>query len=151
MIGKTSYKYLFSAAVIVVGGFILFNIAFLLAALIFNGMNTLLGLEEHAKPSIIGIMLYTVIILTATVLVFISKLNDVTKATFLTMPLMVALIGQGILLYQQPKAIPIAIATITILTLLSLFYKYKKTWEYSFACIYVGIVLIATIALNIEI
>lgn len=148
---KINAKHIGSAAVVVAVGFILFNVAFLLAALIFNGTNLLLGLEEHSKPSFWGVLIYAGLMVLLTYLMFKSKRSHLVKATFMTMPLMVTLIGQAILLYKLPEIIPIIMGLGIISSIIYICYQRKVHWLYYFSTLYVGMVLVITIIFNIEI
>lgn len=96
-------KNLLSALVIIVGGFIFFTLAFLLYAFVINVTMSALKMTQNEVPPIIGRLLYLFLIFLISWFVFRSHMNNLIKATFLTMPLMVILVMLGIILYQQSK------------------------------------------------
>jgi hypothetical protein len=127
-----------SAIVIIVAGYILFNLAFLLAALVINGITLLTGgsFEQAPKPYATGV--YLLLIAVISWLVFRSKLSHLVKATYMTMPLMVALVYTGILLYQQPMWVPIGVGAVIVGAVLFFIYRRKLPWLYYFATLYVA-------------
>ncbi len=134
---KPWQKNLFSAFIIIAGGFLLFNLAFLIFAFITNTAMSALGIPENTSPpSVLRAFAVTVILMIA-VLVFRSKLNDTVKATFLTMPLMTILVLVGMTLY--PKTLLVVLLSAAIIGGL-IFYLYQKKlpWVYFFATIYVA-------------
>jgi hypothetical protein len=134
--------------VIVVAGFLLFNIAFMLAALVINGVSRLAGTQE---PSYYGVGIYIIIILIISWFVFRSRFNDLTKATFLTMPLMVILITGGISLYQHSKWLIAGIGALFISAVLFYLYKMKLSRLYYFAVIYVAILALCVMIFDVQI
>lgn len=140
-----------SVFVIVIGGFILFNVAFILAALVINGLMSIMGIPENAAPPELSKIIYLILILLISSVVFKSKLNTLVKATFLTMPLMVTLVMIGILLYEQSKMLNVVIGTAIICLVLLYLRKKKLSWQYYFAVFYVAILALCIIFFNIQI
>ncbi len=133
-------KKLLSGLVIIIGGFILFNIAFIVAAFIMNTTNKLLGLGENAAPHIIGALIFLMLLTVLSWLVYRSKLDKLLKATALTVPLMVIFTIIGMQLYEQPKWVPFLLCGAIVTGLSYNLYKKKSPWEYYFAVICVSII-----------
>jgi len=148
---KLYQKNILSVLAIVVGGFILFNLAFLLAALVINATMSLLGMAQNEAPPFVGRILYLLIILLISWFVFHSRLNQIIKATFLTMPLMVILVMVGISLYQQSKWMVAGIGAVIICFMLSYLYKKKLSWLYYFSTFYVVVLALCVMLFNVQI
>lgn len=140
-----------SALVIVVGGFILFNLAFLLAAFVINITIDVLGMVQNEAPPVVGRILYLLLIFLISWFVFRSRLNDIIKATFLTMPLMIVLVMAGISLYQQSKWMIAGIGALIICSVLSYIHKKRLPWLYYFSTIYVAVLALCVMIFNIQI
>jgi len=151
-IKNTAIRNIVYAAIIIVGGFALFNIAFLLAAIIANGINLLLHLRSDFQlPTIYSILFFLLLLLVASYFIFRSKLDDLIKATFLTMPLMSLMIAIGVLLYEQPEYMPISIGAFIIAALSGFFYIKKMPWMYYFAELYVAALALFIVLAGIDI
>lgn len=148
---KTWQKNALSAVVIVVVGFILFNVAFILAAFVFNTVASLTGKGMDQGPRPVGIAAYLIILGLLSLAVFLSKLSQLAKATFLTMPLMAVLILSGAMLYEQPSWIPFAAGAAIIGSVLTYLYVKKLPWLYYFATFYVAVLVLAVTIFRIEI
>lgn len=148
---KPYHKNILSALAVIVGGFILFNIAFILAAFVINVSIRVLGLPQNAAPHIIGRVIYLLLICIISWFVLRSRLNDVIKATFLTMPLMVILVMTGLILYHQSKWMIAGVGAIIICSALYYIYKKKLSWLYYFSVLYVAVVALCIIIFNVEI
>lgn len=136
---KLWQKNTLSALVIIVVGFILFNLAFLLAALVINATMSVLGMTQNEAPHIVGWGVYLLLIFLISWFVFRSRFNDTIKATFLTMPLMVILVTIGISLYQQSKWIVTGIGALIICAVILYLHKKKLSWLYYFSVFYVAV------------
>ena len=148
---KPWQKNVLSALIVVAGGFILFNLAFLLAALVINTTMSVLGITQNEAPHIVGRVVYLLLIFLITWIVFRSRLNDTIKATFLTMPLMVILVMIGISVYQQSNWVIAGIGAVIICALLYYLYKKKLSWLYYFSTFYVAAVALYILLSGIEI
>ena len=135
---KLWQKNILSALVIIAGGFILFNLAFILAALVINATISVLGMPQNEAPHIIGRVVYLLLIFLISWFVLRSRLNGTIKATFLTMPLMVILVLTGISLYQQSKWIITGIGALIICMVILYLHKKKLSWLYYFSAFYVS-------------
>jgi hypothetical protein len=148
---KTWQKNVLSAVVIVVVGFILFNVAFILAAFVFNTVASLTGKDMEQGPRFAGVASYLIILALLSIAVFISKLTHLAKATFLTMPLMAVLILSGVMLYEQPSWVTFAAGATIVGAILIYLYTKKLPWLYYFATFYVAVLALAVTIFRIEI
>ena len=148
---KTWQRNVLAALVIVGGGFVLFNLAFLLAALVINGFIAIMGLEKNVAPPSLGRAVYVVIVVLISWLVLRSKLNNLAKATFLTMPLMVFFVMLGISFYQQPMWILALIGAIVAGAVFFYIVKRKLPWYYYFSVLYVAVIALCIMIFKIEI
>jgi hypothetical protein len=147
---KPWMKSILSVVVIVAGGFILFNVAFLLAAFVFNGIGVITGTMEQG-PGIIGTGAYLLLLLLISWLVFRSKLGHLAKATYLTMPLMAVLILTGVRLYQQPQWVVFGTGAVIVGAVTFYIYRKKLPWIYYFATFYVAALAVYIVLAGIEI
>lgn len=148
---KTWHKNVLSLFVIVIGGFILFNVAFILAAFVINACISIMEISPDSAPPFIGKAIYLIIIANISLFVFKSKLSTLVKATYLTVPLMVVQVFIGIVLYEQSKFIIAAIAALMISAVILYMYKKKLSWQYYFATLYVAVLGICIMVFNIQI
>lgn len=148
---KIWQRNIFAAIIIVVGGFALFNLAFLLAALVINGFIAIMGLEKNVAPPILGRAVYVVIVALISWLVLKSKANNLAKATFLTMPLMVLIVMLGISFYQQPMWLMALIGAAVFGAVLFYIIKKKLPWYYYFSVLYVAVIALCIMIFRIEI
>ncbi len=140
-----------SAAVIIVGGFILFLFAFVLASGVFQLTMQMMGVPSNEAPPVLSRIIYLAIVYVMSGLVFGSKFNDTIKATAFTMPLMVTLMLMGISLYLQPTWIIIGLGAVIVLIPLLFFFKKKMPWQYYFSTFFVVAVLLYMIIFDVEI
>jgi len=147
---NTWQKNALSAVVIVAGGFFLFNVAFLLAAAVINGLGLLMGNVDQ-PPTYIQVGAYIGFLLIISWLVFRSKLSHLVKATYMTMPLMVTLVMTGIFLYTQPQWMPIGFGVLIVAAVLLFIYKKKLPWLYYFATFYTAALALYIILSGIDI
>ena len=152
---KTWQKNILSAMTIAAGGFILFNIAFILAAVTRQACNLFVrlfaGNNDFAINPIFWRYGFALIVLCISWFVFKSKLKTLVKATYLTMPLMVLLILQGIRFYGQPRWIPIGVGAFVLGALIFYLSKKRLSWQYYFATIYTGILALFVMLAGIDI
>jgi len=148
---KTWQKNILSILVIAGVGFVLFNVAFLLAAFVFNASIKIMGLPQDAAPPVVGRAAYLIIILLISWLVFRSKLNNLVKATYLTMPLMIVLIMLGISTYQQPAWLTAGIGAMIVGAVVYYIYNKRLSWLYYFATFYVALLALCVMIFRIEI
>lgn len=149
---KNWQKNILSAVVIAVGGFLLWNAAFILAAVVMRVSSFVMGLSDDQGSGMIWKYLFLIVMLLISWLVFRAKrFKPLVKATYLTMPLMAMLIIEGIQFYKQPQWVPISIGAAIVLVVLLYLYKKKLPWQYYFASVYSGIVALLIVLLGIDI
>lgn len=149
MKGKTWVKPALSMVCITAGGFILFNVAFMLAALV---MRTLAYIDgTQGIPPAYGRIIFVILIFVISWFIFRSKLNDLIKATYLTMPLMVTLVMIGIYSFQLSQWVVYILGGIVVAAVLYYIYKKKLSWLYNFATAYVVAVALFVMIAGIEI
>jgi hypothetical protein len=133
-----------SVVVIVAGGFALFNLMFMLLALVVNAGNALTraiaGADDFAINGMFWRGIFVVVLLVASWLILRGKLNDLFKATYLTAPLMVLYVLIGIALYGQPQWLILGVGAAVAVAVLSFLAVRKLSWLYFAATIYVTIV-----------
>ena len=147
---KPWMKNVLSVIIISAGGFILFNVAFLLAAVIFNGIGTIMGTMEQA-PGFIATGAYLLLLLFISWLVFRSKLNHLAKAAYLTMPLMAVLILAGVRFYQQPQWVVFGTGAVIVGAVTFYIFRKNLPWLYYFATFYVAALALYVVIAGIEI
>ena len=152
---KTWQKNLLSALIITVGGFLLFNAAFILAAAVHQVCSLIVRLIAGRDDFAVNLMfwqyLFILVVLVISWFIFKSKWKTLIKATYLTMPLMVLLVFAGIRFYEQPQWVPIGIGIILIGAVMFYLYKKKLPWQYYYATIFTGIVALVVVLAEIEI
>ena len=141
---RQPYLNLLRAALIVGGGFILFNAAFLIAAFVINTTRSVVG----RSGSILLLLLVIFLIFAG---VALSRADDTIKATFLTMPLMTVLVLLGAQLSNQPSWMAIGISALVLAGTGVYVYLKKLTWPYYFAIIYVAVIGLCIVLFGIEI
>ena len=109
------------------------------------------GRDDFVVNPMFWRFLFVVVILFISWFIFKSKWNTLIKATYLTMPLMVLLIVEGILLYRQPGWVSISVGAIIIASVLFYLYQKKLTWQYYFATFFTGAVALIVVLAGIEI
>lgn len=149
MKGKPWVKAALSMLCIIVGGFILFNIAFMLVALVMRILAFVDGTQ--GIPPAYGRFIVVILIFVISWFIFRSKLNDLIKATYLTMPLMVVLVMIGIYSFQLSQSVVYILGGIVVAALLYYIYKKKLSWLYYFATAYVVAVALFVMIAGIEI
>lgn len=129
-----------SVIVIAAGGYVLFILMFLLAALTAQAGDALARAISGKENAAIGqptwTIIFVVLLACASWLIFRSKLNDLIKATYLTGPLMVAFVLMGIVLYGQPQWVILGAGAAVAAAVLAYLYVRKLSWLYFVATIY---------------
>ena len=152
---KTWQKQILSAIVVLAGGFVLFNLAFMLAAAVSQvyrlAVRLFGGQETMAIQSGVWQYIYLVIVLLISWFILRSKWPDLVKATYLTMPLMVVLIMIGIWLYEQPQWLPIGIGAVVVGAVFVYLYVKKQSWLYYLATAYTGLLALFVVLTGIDI
>jgi|GEM_PF-2056502 hypothetical protein len=148
---KTWQKQGLTMVVLMAGGYVLFTLAFVVFALVVNGLMALLGLPENASPPAIGRVLAYLLIILGSWLMLRSRLPVLVKAIVLQMPLMVTLVLMGIVLYGQAIVLIIFMGIVVIgATVVFIAYK-KLSWQYWFSTGYVGVLALSIMIFDIQI
>ena len=132
------------AIVIMAGGFILFNFAFIVFALIVNLSISLLGADMQSAPPVLSRALGFLALILFTWLGFKINFKSETvkhtlRATLITMPLMAVLVALGVMLYQQPQWMILLAGALVVAPALYYVWRLKLPWMYHFAIRYVTI------------
>ncbi len=145
MSNRKNLKILSEMLGMMMGGFILFNIAFILAF----GVHTLVSITfiRQIVPWHYG---YIFIIGVLSWFVLKRNLNPFLKATYLTLPLMVGLVEIGLNFYSHPIWVAV-ISLIFMSGALFLIIKKKLPWQFYFSVFYVSILGIVIMVFNIQI
>ncbi len=156
MFKKPFVRNILFALAIAVFGFILLNLAFLFAA-VFQKFVDILARPFVASETetthwypILRHLLFVLVILLITWLVFRTKLQPIYKAIFMTVPLAVVYVTIGLLLYEMPVFLYI-ICGLTTAGLLYYFIRYKKSWLFSYTVILVTVALLIMTLTGVEI
>jgi hypothetical protein len=144
-----------SALVIMLGGFVLFNLAFVFLGFLVNGMEGFMdsGGEATRGLLLLGGFVALVVALTIVAKFLITKeqLKHTLLASILALLLMVVLILIGIVLYGQSDIIILLAGSLIIIPLLILLYLKKANWTYIFATVFASFLGILVMLFNIEI
>jgi hypothetical protein len=143
---------------IIVIGYLLLILTFLLAAVFQGILRRLFGLfvqlNENSPytiiPGIMRLLFLIFIFFISWLLLHKSELPDFWKATYLIVPLATAFVTIGIFFYQSP----IMVYTLCIIfgtAVLYYLYKTKKPWLYYFSFFFISILMLLVQILKIEI
>jgi hypothetical protein len=127
-------KNLLQALFIVVIGFLLFNLAFILLALILNGISMVT--QNPVQNNDLGYLIFLIVLLVLSWVLFQTKLSILIKASFLTMPVMSVLVMIGILMFGQPSWLLYGVEGLIIGLILVFLRQMKQPWQYTFAVLY---------------
>lgn len=140
---------------IIIGvGFILFNLAFILAGLVRMAYNMIImkfvDFKNARRIPFLWHYAYIIFVLLLSWFVLTRPLNDLVKATYFTMPLIVILTEVGVQFYRWPVLVW-TIGTIIVGAVLLYLYKTKRSWLYYFATLYVACVELFVMLFGIDI
>ena len=136
--------YILPAIVIMAGGFVLFNFAFIVFALIVNLSISLLGVNPESAPPILSRLFGFLALIVITWIGFkfnfkSESVKHTLRATLITMPLMAVLVALGVMLYQQPQWMILLAGALVVGPSLYYVWRLKLPWMYHFAILYVTI------------
>ena len=133
---------------IAVIGFVFFNVAFAM----FAGILGLIKLIANTsiQNNTLGFIIFLLVLIILSVLIFRSKLNIILKAGYLCMPVMSVLVMLGILFYQNQWFV-FGFAVLFIGGLLSYLRMMKLPWQYLFSVLYCTALGIIIVIFNIQI
>ncbi|MDX9809446.1 MAG: hypothetical protein RBT04_04795 [Sphaerochaetaceae bacterium] len=144
-------KQILTSGIMLAGGFVLFNAAFLLFAGIFWAMEALS--ESTGKlfnPSTSRLLAYLCIMIISG-LILSSRLKVIVKATILELPLMVTLVMAGIYFYGKPIYLLILFCAAIIAVVVAYIMYRKLSWQYYFAVASVTVLGVCIMIFNIQI
>ncbi len=141
--------YVFAIITIVVGGQVLFNLAFSLLGLPYAISNNMLPevFLVLAGYAVLGALVFAM--MRYTVNRYLQK--DTLISTALTLPLMGILLAVGIVFYESADWLPIAISIVISALYYAFVYIKKASWVYYFAMLYVDILAISVVLFDIQI
>ena len=153
---RTVMSPLMASVAVLAGGFVLFNLAFVLYALVVSLPQILSGetIEwvASALPVILGTTGLSLLIGLAVWYLVDKRLRkDAILASLLTVPLMAILVFIGIVLYGQSDVVIAAIGALVILPLLAYCLWKKVPWVYTLAVLYVGILGVVIMVIDVQI
>ncbi|MBW2963869.1 hypothetical protein KY363_00265 [Candidatus Woesearchaeota archaeon] len=140
-------RYVLSAVAVAFFGFILLNLAFILDALYQNSVRWLVGrfilLGPELTPRWFPVTMhasFVVIIGIISWLVFRSKLGEIYKAVFMTVPVATVLVTTGMFLSHWP-VLSYSVGALLCAAALYIFYRTRQPWIYYYTVILVGVTL----------
>ena len=150
MIKNPITKNILSALAIIVFGFLLLNISFVIDFLFHFLAEFIMGIlfpkimdHSNSLPWYAPLIhiLFALLIVIISIFVFKSKIGPFYKATFMTVPVAVILATMGILFYQMPFLI-FLIGGLFTATALYFFWQKRLSWLYYYALIIVVLALL---------
>lgn len=144
-----SIKKILEILFIVLAGFILFNVAFIMAALVIQDFG-FLSQSETQNPRL-GMLIFGLILLGLSWFILRSPLTTLLKATYLTMPLMTAIVILGVVMNGLPLWMILACEGLLIGSVFGFIRMKRLEWEYHFATLYCTVIGISIIIFNIQI
>lgn len=152
---KDVFAIIVSALTIMLGGFVLFSIGFIVLAIVINGFQ-LLG-ETPSGEVKSYFLAFAAYVAGAIALAFLAKwlltkeqLKHTLWSAALTLLLMAVLVIIGIALYQQTDLIILMAGGLIIIPLLIYLHVKKANWTYIFATVYVACIGIYNVLMNVE-
>ncbi len=139
---------LIEAILIILIGFVLFNVAFM-------GVAAIIGLigwitQNPTQPNELGSLIFLVLLLILTFLVFKSKLSVLIKAAFLSMPVMSVMVMIGVVFNGQ-LILVFGLVGLLLGTLLGSLRLRKAPWQYTFSVLYCLALGIIIVLFNVQI
>lgn len=148
---KIRQKQILTACIMLAGGFILFNAAFLLFAGVYWAMEALSeSTGKPFNPSASRLLAYLFILIISG-LILSSRLKTIVKATILELPLMVTLVMAGIYFYGKPIYLLILFCAAIIAVVVAYIMYRKLSWQYYFAVASVTVLGVCIMIFNIQI
>lgn len=142
-----------SALAVAIFGFILLNLTFLFDFLIQSLIKQLFRVKSNIIGQgfpLINHIIFVVIIVLISWFVFKSKLGEIYKVIYSTVPLAVVFVTTGIFLYRWPILL-YSVSTLIFGAIMFYLYRTKKTWLYYYTVILVASVLLIMGLLGIDI
>ncbi|MBN1618610.1 hypothetical protein JW887_04720 [Candidatus Dojkabacteria bacterium] len=150
-------KNILKILIIVVLGFILLNVVFLLdfayQSLIRSFLMNFLVNDPEANFFWIPLLMhgsFAALICVVSYFVLKTRISALLKATYMSVPICVVLVTVGIFLYRW-QVIAILVCLIVVLVILTFLRLKKLSWEYYFSLIFYSSGLLIMILLGVEI
>lgn len=150
-------KNILSAVAVAIFGFILLNLTFLFDFLIQSLVDSVIKLFTPADINMdwswfppVKHAMFVVIIGLISWLIFRSKLRELYKAIYMTVPSAVILVTLGMFLYLWP-VIAYSLGGLFGIGVLCYFYRTKQPWLYYYTVILIGLVMLLVGLLGVEI
>lgn len=144
-------KNVLSALFITVGAYLLFFLDFLLMGLLARVGVMLMRDSVFLTPGLFARILFGITLLIGLWFVSRSKLPDMLKATYFTLPLMAIYMTIGLALYPEPDLVVVGVGSLVTGAIFFYLYKQKLSWEYYFATIATAITALLVLLLDIQI
>lgn len=151
---KAWQKNLLIIICIIIGGFVLLNLAFIITSLLVQGTMWLLQLDPNQAPPLAIFFVPAIFFGGLTWLILQSQLPHVWKATYLVLPLMIVLVVLGVmssLLSWLTNGLVVGIGALFLTFITAIVYWQKLPWMYYLTIAYVAILGLSIIIFNIEI
>jgi len=144
-----------SMLTIMLGGFVLFNVSFVILALLSNGLEVFADTTGEVSREMLKlggfVALVIAIAVAAKFLVSKEQLKHTLLASMLALFLMIVLVMIGIALYEQSDIVILLAGGVVIIPILILLYMKKANWTYTFATIYASCLGILVMLFKIDI
>lgn len=144
-----------SMLTIMLGGFVLFNVSFVILALLSNGLEVFADTTGEVSREMLQlggfVALVIAIAVAAKFLVSKEQLKHTLLASMLALFLMIVLVMIGIALYEQSDIVILLAGGVVIIPILILLYMKKANWTYTFATIYASCLGILVMLFKIDI
>jgi hypothetical protein len=152
---KNVISIIVSLLTIMLGGFVLFNLAFILLALLVNGFEVFADSAGEVSREMLQLASYVAIAIAIAVaakfLLTKEQLKHTLLASMFALLIMVVLVMIGIALYKQSDIIILLAGGVVIIPTLILLFMKKANWTYIFATVYASSLGILVMLFNIEI
>jgi hypothetical protein len=133
-----------SAVAVSLFGILLWNVTFVLYALFVQLVLRLMPVDftrNATLPMSSLLIVFFLIIAALSWFVFRSRLPDLIKATYATVPLVISLVGIGILTYQIPW-LTYALSAAVVTSVLIGLRLAKRSWIYYYAALFTALTLL---------
>lgn len=144
-----------SMLTIMLGGFVLFNVSFVILALLSNGLEVFADTTGEVSREMLQlgglVALVIAIAVAAKFLVSKEQFKHTLLASMLALFLMIVLVMIGIALYEQSDIVILLAGGVVIIPILILLYIKKANWTYTFATIYASCLGILVMLFKIDI
>lgn len=144
-----------SMLTIMLGGFVLFNVSFVILALLSNGLEVFADTTGEVSREMLQlgglVALVIAIAVAAKFLVSKEQFKHTLLASMLALFLMIVLVMIGIALYEQSDIVILLAGGVVIIPILILLYMKKANWTYIFATIYASCLGILVMLFKIDI